>query len=111
MITIFDVVFRPLRTSRKMFRMMKDIELNPALRGEARETADSNYVIVSSNVLMPAAVFNMVKDSFVVMDSKWDSGRLQYYRRREQKLSTHKVSFEEAVTMLVAERLETSNAS
>lgn len=111
MITLFDIVFRPLRTSRKMFRVMKSIELNPALRGVARETADSNYVVVSSNVLMPAAVFNMVKDSFVVMDSKWDSGRLQYYRKRDQKLSTHKVSFEEAVAMLVAERLEKANAS
>lgn len=105
-LTMFDVVFHPLRTSRKMFRMMKDIELNPSLRGKARDTADANFVVVSSNVLMPAAVYNMIKDSLVVMDSNYSEGKMNWERHKSQDIRTHKISFEEAVTMLVTERLE-----
>ena len=105
-LSMFDVVFRPLRTSRKLFRMMKDIELHPTLRGTQRETPDSNYVILTSNVLMPTAVYNMIKESLVVMDIKFGAGKSSWERHKTQDVRTHKMSFEEAITMLVTERLE-----
>lgn len=105
-ITLFDVVFRPIRTSRALMRMMKQIELKPEFGKQAVPvTKHSEFLVLHTTVLMPAAVFNMVRDSLVAVTTESYSP-MTFSRKKDQSLNTSSVSYENAVCMLVQERME-----
>jgi len=105
-VTLFDVVFRPIRTSRALMRMMKQIELKPEFTKQNVPTTPSKeFVVLHSTVMLPAGVFNMVRDSLVAVTTESYSP-LTFSRKKDQSLNTSSVSYENAVCMLVQERME-----
>lgn len=105
-ISLFDVVFRPIRTSRKLMRIMKQIELKPEFAKPKEPLKEmSEFVVLTTTVMMPAAVFNMMKPSLIATDVDGYSPMV-FKRRKSQALSTYDVPYANAVCMLVAERLE-----
>ena len=105
-VTLFDMVFRPLRTSRELMHLMKAIQLKPEFAPAKRKQEKmSEFVALHSTVLMPAAVFHMIQDSLVkVSVESWSP--MTYKRDKNQELNTYDVSYENAVCMLVQERME-----
>ena len=105
-LNLFDVVFRPIKTSRKLMALMKSIELEPvfAEKSKAKVTADDAYTVITTRVLMPSAVFNMIAPSLVVVEMDGYSP-VTWKRNKNQKIDTYPVSFENAVVMLVQERM------
>jgi hypothetical protein len=86
---------------------MKEIELNPTFKSGGRQTEEgSGYIALHTTVLMPMGIYNMIKDSLVAVETDWKTGNHNYKRCKDQKLTTFKVPFENAVAMIVAERLE-----
>lgn len=105
-ITLFDMVFRPLRTSRELMHLMKAIQLKPEFAPAKREQKKmSEFVTLHTTVMMPAAVFNMIQDSLVAVTVA-EYSPMTYKRNKDQKLNTYDVSYENAVCMLVQERME-----
>lgn len=105
-ITLFDVVFRPIQTSRKLMRMMKQIEIEPKFaKAKAEDREMSEFVVLTSNVMLPAGVFNMIRESLVHVSVDGYSP-MTFARRKDQKLTTYDVSYANAVCMLVQERME-----
>lgn len=105
-LNLFDAVFRPIKTSRKLMALMKAIELEPVFAEKAKgvSTADDAYTVISTRVLMPTAVFNMIKPSLVKVEAE-GYNPLTWKRTKDQKIDTHPISFENAVVMLVQERM------
>jgi len=105
-ITLFDVVFRPLRTSRELMALMKSIQLKPEFAPVKRKQEKmSEFVVLHSTVLMPAAVFHMIQDSLVKVGTEsWSP--MTYKRDKNQELNTYDVTYENAACMLVQERME-----
>lgn len=105
-VTLFDVVFRPLRTSRALMRIIKQIEIEPKFVPSKGVEADkSEFVVLTSNVMLPAGVFNMIRPSLVAVNIDGYSP-MTFARKKNQELTTHDVSYANAVAMLVAERME-----
>ena len=105
-VTLFDMVFRPLRTSRELMHLMKAIQLKPEFAPVKRKQEKmSEFVTLHSTVLMPAAVFHMIQDSLVKV-SVDSYSPMTYKRDKNQALNTYDVPYENAVCMLVQERLE-----
>lgn len=105
-LTMFDVVFRPIKTSRRLMALMKAIELEPKFKPNERLTLkETGYTVLTSNVMMPTAVFNMINASLVKVNTESYSP-LTWKREKEQDLTVYPVSYENAVVMLVQERLE-----
>jgi len=103
---LIDVMFRPIRTSRKIIKLLKDVQLEPKFAPIARPESESNYVVVNNPVMMPAGIYNMIKDSLIRTDTDYVGGKWLTKRHKDQEIRTTKVSFEEAVCMLVQERME-----
>jgi len=106
-LTMFDVVFRPIKTSRKLMDLMKAIELEPVYKkqeGKDRHQPTSEFVVLHTTVLMPVGVYNMIAPSLVAVDVDSYSP-MTYKRSKKQELNKYEVSFENAVVMLVQERM------
>lgn len=105
-LTMFDVVFRPIKTSRRLMALMKAIELEPVFAEKAKgiSTADEAYTVITTRVLMPTAVYNMIRPSLVRVEMDGYSP-VTWKRTKEQKIDIYPVSFENAVVMLVQERM------
>lgn len=105
-LNLFEVVMRPLKTSRELLRLMKQIELEPKFKANEKvDVVAGEYTVITNNVLMPTAVFNMIKASLVRVDMDGYSP-VTWKRNKTQDLSTYPVAFENAVAMMVSERLE-----
>lgn len=105
-LSLFEVVMRPIKTSRKLLRLMKEIELEPKFKANERvEAKAGEYTVLTNNVLMPTAVFNMINASLVRVEMDGYSP-VTWKRHKSQDLSAYPVAFENAVAMMVAERLE-----
>ena len=106
-ISLFDIVFKPIRTSRKLMRLMKQIELEPKFKPVKNEIyADkTEFVVLQSTTMMPAGVFNMIRPSLVAVEID-NYSPMTFARKKTQVLNTYDVSYANAVCMLVQERME-----
>lgn len=107
-LTMFDAVFRPIKTSRRLMALMKAIELEPTFKaqnGKERHQSTSEFMVLTSSVMMPVGVYNMIAPSLVAVEMDGYSPAT-FKRRKSQSLSIYEVTYANALSMLVAERLE-----
>ena len=108
-LSLFDVIFRPIKTSRKLMALMKAIELEPVFKKQettgTRHVQTSEFMVLTTTVLMPVGIYNMIAPSLVAVDVQ-DYHPMTFKRRKSQALSIYEVSYPNAVAMLVAERME-----
>lgn len=105
---LIDIMFRPFRTSRKLIRLLRDIEVTTALKPQNQKPAESAYVVIHSTVMLPSGVYNMIKDNLTKVDSKYDSHTRRYVfsRQKDQTINITSVKHDEYIAMLVAERFD-----
>jgi hypothetical protein len=113
-VRLIDLVFRPIRTSREMVRIMKQceikIEFKPAAPIQKHEKM-SEFVVVAHDLMMPASTYHLIKDTLVkVSGSGYGDNRI-WARAKSQEISVEKVSFAQAVAMCVNEKLEAANGN
>ena len=110
-LNLFDVVMRPIKTSRKLLRLMKEIELEPVFKPNKnadRHKDTSEFLVLTSTVMMPVALYNMIAPSLVAVETE-GYNPMSFKRRKNQILNIYEVSYASAVAMLVAERMEEAN--
>lgn len=105
---LLDVMFRPLRTSRALVRLLRNVHLNVVFAPPKTPEVKSGFVVLANKYMMPSSTFNMIKHDLVVVDYDYKGGKV-WKRRSEQEVSVDEVPFETAVVMLVNERLEKAN--
>ena len=106
-LSLFDVVFRPIKTSRKLMALMKAIELEPvfkASKNAERQMQTSEFMVLVTTVMMPVGIYNMIAPSLVAVDTE-GYHPMTFKRRKNQTLSVYEVSYANALAMLVAERM------
>jgi len=78
-----------------------------------RETKEhpSGFVSVNSTFMIPAAVYEMIKHNIVVVDYEGYGKDRVWKRKKNQEVSLTHIPYEQAVVMLVNERLEKANGN
>lgn len=111
---LIDIVFRPIKTSRTLVRIMKQCEVKIEFKPSAPIAKDekmSEFVVVAHDLMMPASSYHLVKDTLVkVSGSGYGDNRI-WSRARSQDISVEKVSFAQAVAMCVNDKLEQANGN
>lgn len=111
---LIDLVFRPIRASREMVRIMKQCEIKlefKPLEPLSKDVKMSEFVVVGHDMMMPASSYHLIKDTIVkVSGSGYGDGRI-WSRAKSQTLSVENVSFAQAVAMCVNEKLEQANGN
>jgi hypothetical protein len=102
---LIDVMFRPVRTSRALIKLLRDVHLNVQFEEPRAPEVKSGFVVLASKYMMPSSTYNMIKQDLVVVDYDYKGGKI-WKRNHEQKVSVDEVPFETAVVMLVNERLD-----
>ena len=102
-IRLIDVMFRPVRTARKLIRLLKDVELQPVLTQTDRKLVSEDWVVLGGTYMIPSGVYNMICSSIKVVDYDWKTELFSL--KKDQTLSPRVLSHGEIVAMAVAERL------
>ena len=110
---LIDIVFRPIKTSRTILRILRDsevqIEFKPR-KVDFKKEKMSEFVVLGHYYMMPASSLNLIRDSIVMVD--YDGyGDNRVWRRSKQDMTIHEVSFAQAVAMCVNEKLEAANGN
>lgn len=111
---LIDIVFRPIRTSRMILRIMRETEMSIEFkpkRPSVFEDKMSEFVVLGHYYMMPASSLKLIEDTIVKVDSNGYGENKIWYRKKEQELTVQKVSFAQAVAMCVNEKLEAANGN
>ena len=110
---LIDIVFRPIKTSRRILRIMRDCEMKLEYNPKRVENAEvSGFVVIEEyGFMIPSTVFKMIeKDIVLVKGSGYGANRI-WQRKEGQKIDVANVPFANAVAMCVNERLEQANGN
>ena len=111
---LIDFVYRPIRTSRTILRIMRESEVKIEFKPRAPMGKDekmSEFVVIGYDMMMPASSWNLVKDSIVKVSGTGHGDTRVFSRAKTQSISVEKVSFAQAVAMCVNDKLEAANGN
>jgi len=110
---LIDFVFRPISTARHVYKLMKDIELQPVYAPIHRKEVEhpSGFVTINSTFMIPTSVYEMIKPSIVLIESSGYGSERVWRRNKKQAVSLTSIPFENAVAMCVIEKLEQANGN
>ena len=109
---LIDIVFRPIRTSKLILRILRDSEINIEFKPQRKTKLDeklSEFVVLGHYYMMPASSLKLIEDTIVKVDSNGFGENKVWHRDKKQELVVQKVSFAQAVAMCVNEKLEAAN--
>jgi hypothetical protein len=111
---LIDFVFRPIKTSRLILRLMRESEVNVEFKPKRKSKLDekmSEFVVLGHYYMMPASSLKLIEDTIVRVDSNGYGDNKIWHRVKDQELTIQKVSFAQAVAMCVNEKLEAANGN
>ena len=111
---LIDLVFRPIKTSRLILRLMQESEINIEFKPQRKRQPDekmSEFVVLGHYYMMPASSLKLIEDTIVRVDSNGYGEDRVWKRQKDQALTVQKVSFAQAVAMCVNEKLEAANGN
>lgn len=107
---LIDIVFRPIRTSRTILRILRESEINIEFKPKRPDVVlESGFIVLGHYHMMPASSFKLIEQSIVKVDSSGYGKDAIWRRQKDQSLTVTKISFEQAVAMCVNEKLEAAN--
>lgn len=109
---LIDIVFRPIKTSRALVRIMQQCEIRlefKPTRPMAGDEKMSEFVVVAHDLMMPASSYHLIKDSLVKVSGSGYGDTRIWARAKNQDVHVERVSFAQAVAMCVNEKLEAAN--
>lgn len=109
---LIDIVFRPIKTSRLILRILRESEINIEFKPKRPPSKiDSGFVVLGSSYMMPASSFKLIAQDIVKVDYDGYGDSRIWRRHKDQSISPTTVSFEQAVAMCVNEKLEAANGN
>ena len=111
---LIDIVFRPIKTSKLILRIMRETEMNIEFNPKRKSKLDeklSEFVVLGHYYMMPASSLKLIEDTIVKVDSNGYGDNKIWHRNKDQELIVQKVSFAQAVAMCVNEKLEAANGN
>lgn len=110
---LIDIVFRPFSTARRIYKLMKHIEMQPVYAPIDRKQVEhpSGFVTINSTFMVPTSVYEIIKPSIVLIESSGYGSERVWRRNKKQDVSLTSIPFENAVAMCVIERLEQANGN
>lgn len=111
---LIDLVFRPIKVSKTILRIMRESEINIEFKPKRKLTVDekmSEFVVLGHYYMMPASSLKLILDTIVKVDSKGYGENTIWERQKDQELGIRQVSFAQAVAMCVNEKLEKANGN
>lgn len=109
---LIDIVFRPIKTSKLILRIMRESEINIEFKPKRPDTkVESGFVVLGHHYMMPTSTFKMIEQSIVKVDYNGYGDARIWKRQQDQSISLTTVSFEQAVAMCVNEKLEKANGN
>lgn len=111
---LIDFVFRPIKTARRVLRIMRDCTVEVKFKPQRESLAKdemSEFVVLGHYYMMPASSLKLIEDTIVMVDSNGYGDNKIWHRKKEQSLLIQKVSFAQAVAMCVNEKLEAANGN
>ena len=107
---LIDLVFRPIKSSKTILRILRDCEMNIEFKPKRPNTKiESGFVVLGSSYMMPASSFKLIEQDIVKVDYDGYGDSRIWKRHKDQSVGVQKVSFEQAVAMCVNEKLEAAN--
>jgi hypothetical protein len=111
---LIDIVFRPIKTSRLILRILRDCEVEVKFNPQRKPKVDekmSEFIVIGYDLMMPASSFKLIEDTIVLVEgSAYGENRI-WSRKKKQGIEVQKVSFAQAVAMCVNEKLEAANGN
>jgi len=109
---LIDIVFRPIKTSKLILRIMRESEINIEFKPKRPNIKiESGFVVLGSSYMMPASSLKLIEDTIVKVDYDGYGDSRIWKRHKDQSIGVQKVSFEQAVAMCVNEKLEQANGN
>ena len=111
---LIDIVFRPIRTSKLLLRIMRESEVKIEFKPRtpmAKNEKMSEFVVIGYDMMMPASSFKLIEDSIVKVSGSGHGDSRIFSRAKNQSISVEKVSFAQAVAMCVNDKLEAANGN
>ena len=114
-IRLLDLLCRPWSVSRQMIRALKDMHVNmEVVYGKPIiETKEypSGYVTINSTFMIPVSSFKLIEQDIVVVESEGYGSSRTWKRKKNQDVSISQITYEQAIVMLVNERLDNANGN
>lgn len=111
---LIDFVFRPIKTARFILRVMRDCEVEVKFNPQRKTKVDekmSEFIVLGYDMMMPASSFKLIEDTIVMVEGNGYGENRIWSRKKKQGIEVQKVSFAQAVAMLVNEKLEKANGN